>query len=245
MANKFYILFFLLLLALPIEVISQDFPDWMDEVEFKRPATDKAFEFSGPSAPLDPETGQSSGFSSTNKTGLFKKPKLPDFTELRKKAIKATLERKASDSLMFEDSIDFTAENRQKLQNSSQDLHALLKTITDPLEKKKLSEEKAAIDQKLSAMEQLLNIIGPGKASLSDNLSRLSEADYRKALELQRMIFGRPADVKQLTPPEPLLKDETPKSERTQNNRAYRPGKIKSIYLENKRKKQLENEENR
>jgi hypothetical protein len=59
------------------------------------------------------------------------------------------------------------------------------------------------------------------------------------------MIFGRPADVKQLTPPEPLLKDETPKSERTQNNRAYRPGKIKSIYLENKRKKQLENEENR
>jgi hypothetical protein len=245
MANKFYILFFLLLLALPIEVISQDFPDWMDEVEFKRPATDRAFEFSGPSAPLDPETGQSSGFSSTNKTGLFKKPKLPDFTELRKKAIKATLERKASDSLMFEDSIDFTAENRQKLQNSSQDLHALLKTITDPLEKKKLSEEKAAIDQKLSAMEQLLNIIGPGKASLSDNLSRLSEADYRKALELQRMIFGRPADVKQLTPPEPLLKDETPKSERTQNNRAYRPGKIKSIYLENKRKKQLENEENR
>lgn len=208
-----------------------DFPAWMDEVEFKSGQK----ELATPQAPLDPETGQAANFES--RKGSYR-PKLPDFSKLREKAIKATSEKKASDTASLSNTISFSEENRQKLEKSRTDLEDLLKTITDPGEKERLTSEKMALDRRIEAASQLLQLIGNQKNDIAAAVSQLSEEDFAKALELQKLIFGRPSEQKKPAGARPVKTDPA--------RQFYRPtSKFKSFYTESKEKaaEELDNQD--
>lgn len=202
--------------------LAGDFPAWMDEVDFSRSAA----ETSPPIGPTDPETGRVAEFERSSKQNY--RPKLPDFSKLREKAIKATIERKASDSLSLQNTISFSEQNREKLQQSRDQLIQLLQTITDPIEKHKLTEEKNLIEQKLDAAARLLELINNEKGNISENISQLSESDFNQALKLQQLIFARPASMSKEKPKE--------KSAKPPQRNFHKPGKFKSFYLEEKEK---------
>ncbi len=216
-------------MLLPWPARAGDFPAWMDEVEFKPVQK----ELAQPQAPLDPETGQAAGLESGR--GRFR-PKLPDFSKLREKAIKATSEKKASDTANLSNTIGFSEENRQKLEKSRTDLEELLKTITDPGEKERLTSEKVALDRRIEAASQLLQLIGNHKSDVASAISQLSEEDFAKALELQKLIFGRPSDQKKT--------GEARSAKNDPSRQFYRPtSKFKSFYTESKKKAEEEEEE--
>ncbi|MGM0600380.1 MAG: hypothetical protein ACQETH_11275 [Candidatus Rifleibacteriota bacterium] len=211
----------------------------MDDVEFKRGSSNTDnFQFSTPSGPIDPETGANSPLKSKSPGKMFKKPELPDFSKLREKAIKAEAERKASDTLEFDNSINFARENKDKLEKTRNDLMSLLKNVTDPTEKNKLNQEKEAIDKKLDAIGKLFNIVGSSKGNMVKNLSQLTDREYKQALQLQKLIFGRPSETKDIEPPKPLLQNNNNQPNKTKANTRnfYRPGKFKSFYLEKRNK---------
>lgn len=64
-----------------------DFPSWMDEVDFSKSRANTSAAFGGP---IDPSTGETTTLES--KRGNKFKPNLPDFSELRKKATKTEQE---------------------------------------------------------------------------------------------------------------------------------------------------------
>lgn len=231
----------LFLFLCPLSGQQNKFPDWMDEVEFKSNAkTSQEFQFNGP---IDPETGRESTLGGSSK-GIFKKPKLPDFSKLREKALKAKLAQREADAPMFKDTISFSEKNQPKLQESSDQLRDLLKTITDPIEKKKVANEKDQLDNKLGAMAKLYQLIGNNPANLKNSLANLTDADYKQALDLKKMIFGKPSDFKETSPAKHDSGEKKIKPlKSSKKERFYRPKKLKSFYQESRDKKLSENQE--
>jgi hypothetical protein len=217
-----------------------DFPAWMDEVEFKRsPSSEtKDFQFNTPSGPIDPETGANSQLRGKSPGKIFKRPELPDFSKLREKAIKAETARKASDTLEFNNSINFARNNKEKLEKTRTDLLSLLKQVTDPIKKEKLTHEKKAIDNKLDAIGKLIDLVGSGQGSMAKSLSQLTDQEYRQALQLQKLIFGKPSETKDIVPPKPLFKTDNKPSikNKSSSQNFYRPGRFESFYLEKRNK---------
>lgn len=217
-------------------VVAEDFPAWMDEVEFKSSSSSQ-FQLNDPVAPVDPETGAAAPLESSKTSQRFKKPKLPDFSKLREKAIKSTTEKKASDTLSLQHTIEFSEKNRDRLVKNRDDLQSLLKTITDPVEKERLSEEKALLDKKINAAAQLLQLINSGKGSLAGQLSQLSESDFNQAMQLQQLIFGRPSQQKFVPPNNVKAKKQEP------SRQFYKPtSRFKSFFIESKQKAAEESE---
>lgn len=213
-----------------------DFPAWMDEVEFKSSSSSQ-FQLNAPMAPIDPETGAAAPLESSKTSQKFKKPKLPDFSKLREKAIKSTTEKKASDTLSLQHTIEFSEKNRDRLVKNRDDLQDLLKTITDPGEKERLSEEKDLLDKKINAAARLLQLINSGKGNLAGQLSQLSESDFNQAMQLQQMIFGRPSQQKFARPTTKPQKKQEP------SRQFYKPtSRFKSFFLESKQKAAEESE---
>ncbi len=217
-------------------VAAEDFPAWMDEVEFKSSSSSQ-FQLNDPMAPVDPETGAAAPLESSKTSQRFKKPKLPDFSKLREKAIKSTTEKKASDTLSLQHTIEFSEKNRDRLVKNRDDLQSLLKTITDPVEKESLSEEKELLDKKINAAAQLLELINSGKGNLAGQLSQLSESDFNQAMQLQQMIFGRPSQQKFVPQNNGKAKKQEP------SRQFYKPtSRFKSFFIESKQKAAEESE---
>jgi uncharacterized phage infection (PIP) family protein YhgE len=215
---------------------AEDFPAWMDEVEFKSSSSSE-FQLNGPMAPIDPETGSAATIESSKTSQKFNKPKLPDFSKLREKAIKSTTEKRASDTLSLQHSIEFSAKNRDRLVKNRDDLQNLLKTITDPVEKERLSEEKELLDKKINAAAQLLQLINSEKGNLAGQLSQLSESDFNQAMQLQQLIFGRPSQQKFVPPKARTIKKQEPARQ------FYKPtSRFKSFFIESKQKAAEESE---
>ena len=235
----FRIISIILFATIGSNCLAQDFPTWMDEVEFKRGSSNtESFQFNSPSGPVDPETGTNASLKSRSPGKLFQKPNLPDFSKLREKAIKAEASRKASDTLEFDNNINFARNNKEKLERTRADLLSLLKDVTDPIEKNKLNQEKETIDKKLNAIEKLFEIVGTGNGNIAKSLTQLTNREYQQAMQLQKLIFGRPSETKNIKPPEPLFKDKNNQKPKAKSNTRsfYRPGKVKSFYLEERNK---------
>ncbi|GAB4279030.1 MAG: hypothetical protein Kow0029_22680 [Candidatus Rifleibacteriota bacterium] len=210
----------------------------MDEVEFRHDnSPNQSFSFSGPSAPVDPETGDASPLENKIDKGIFKKPKFPDFSKLREKAAKSSKEQRDFDSEKLQTAFESSETQKTELEKDRNKLIELLKTISDPVEKAKLVSEKANIDQKLDAIEQLIKIFGNSSGSFQSRLSQLTDQEFKQALELQKLILGRPSDQKaKSAPPNTQAANDngfTPQKKQ----RFYKPGKFNSFYLEAKKQK--------
>ena len=79
--SKVVTLIFLFIMVNSAIFAQSRFPSWMDNVEFEKSSTKTTF-----SGPIDPETGENTSLESKRSKNF--KPKLPDFSELRKKSTK-------------------------------------------------------------------------------------------------------------------------------------------------------------
>ncbi len=229
----------------------QKFPEWMDKVDF---STDKSIQQSPePAPPVDPSTGQPS--ASPEKTLKFGKPKLPDFSRLREKAIKAEFERKTKEDNQLEQVLSGSIRNTELLQKHKNDLEALLKTAADEKERHMILKAIGETEQKIRLCNELSDIIAENNpASQSTNLvASLTPEQYRRAADIKQQLFpvgsgtfsiSQPASLfPQYIPPKKTQKDNPEDEEYQPKPRDYRPGRIKSIYLESRQQKKNYTEE--
>jgi hypothetical protein len=221
----------LLTIVLPVFAQSESFPDWMDEVEFKRRGSVEQVEFNQLKMPIDPETGQPTTSTSSSVSKKFKRPSLPDFSKLREKAVKSNRQAKEKDSQKIAQALSRVPEQQKQLVKSRNHLSDLLKTLTDTDEKADVEQQKKQIDEKLNALEQFINLLNHEKQNLSQGITNLSKEDFSQALELQKLIFGKPSQSK---------KSAAKTNRKARQNQFYKPGKIKSFYLESQQNKQQE-----
>lgn len=241
------LILFVTLIFSSAQAQQQKFPDWMDKVDF---STDKdSGQSPEPLPPIDPSTGQPSG--SPEKTFKFGKPKLPDFSKLREKAIKAELEKKANEDNQLEQVLSGSIKNTELLQKHKNDLETLLKTAADENERHLILKAIGETEQKIKLCNELSGIIGDNSAaSQSQNLvASLTPEQYRRAAEIKQQLFpgssktfsiNQPASLfPQYIPPKKPQNDKTEDDEEEYQPkpRDYRPGRIKSIYLESKQQK--------
>lgn len=85
--TRVVVIAFMLVLVNSSAFAANDFPAWMDDVDFSNSKSNSSAAFGGP---VDPSTGQISTLES--KRGNKFKPNLPDFSEMRKKATKTEQE---------------------------------------------------------------------------------------------------------------------------------------------------------
>ncbi len=221
----------LLAIVLPVAAQGDGFPDWMDDVEFKRQGSVEQIEFNQLKMPIDPETGQPTTSTSSSVSKKFKRPALPDFSKLREKAVKINSQKKEKDSKKIEQALSRVPEQQEQLLKSQNHLNSLLKTLTDTEEKADVEQQKKQIDEKLNALEQFVNLLNHEKQNLSQSLTNLSNEDFAQALELQKLIFGKPSQSK---------KSSAKKNRKAKQNQFYKPGKFKSFYLESQQNQQQE-----
>lgn len=221
----------LLTIVLPSLAQSESFPAWMDEVEFKRQGSVEQVEFNQLKMPIDPETGQPTTSTSSSVSQKFKRPALPDFSKLREKAVKVSRQKKEKDGKAIEQSLKKAPEQQKHLLQSRDHLNGLLKTLTDPQEKTDVELQRKQIDEKLNALEQFITMLNHGKQNLSQSITNLSNEDFSQALELQKLIFGKPSQSKI---------PATANKNKSKESQFYKPGKFKSFYLESKQNQQQE-----
>ena len=135
------ILLMLLVISFPSFSQTNNFPGWMDEVNFERKTS-----FSDFNGPVDPETGKTSTLEPKRGRGF--KPKLPDFAELRKKATKVETETGSDTVLIKESTSNSSIQNMKDIPE--------LATATKILEavKNLASETASGISQKITEDEE-------------------------------------------------------------------------------------------
>ncbi len=233
------------------------FPAWMDEVDFSAPAQSDKAGFNSPQGPVDPSTGQATSIESS-KSSVFNKPKLPDFSKLREKAIKSELEKKASDSNQLEQSYSVSLKNLEQLQTSKQKLDTLLAANPGEDERHQLLKAIGEIERKLNLSSELVKLMGsdgvvPG---LAKAVASLTPEQYQKALQLSKQLFQNSGTGGEITPPKSLFPEFKAPAKADENGnddddeeyeprpRTYRPGQIKPFYHELKKAQQRLKEEN-
>jgi len=235
----------------------QKFPTWMDEVQFERKTPGSGF--SEPTAPLDPATGQLSEGSSGGGRGF--KPKLPDFSKMREKALKAEFEKRAAAEGELEDSYSASIKNLETLKEKKSRLETLLSANPGENERHQLLSAIAELSQKLALSEEFVNLLNNRKPGVSEEKTQsesLTPAQFNRVIELQQLLFPgykkknasnqpaskpKPENTGEPKPQTEIDFDREPTDEELAKAREYRPGQIKSFYHELK-KANRENQEN-
>lgn len=234
------------------------FPAWMDEVDFSEPAQSGRTGFNSPQGPVDPTTGQATTIESS-KSSVFNKPKLPDFSKLREKAIKSELEKKANDSNQLEQSYSVSLKNMEHLEASRKKLDTLLAADPGEDERHQLLKAIGEIERKLNLSSELVKLMGNDGAvpGLAKAVASLTPEQYQKALQLSKQLFQNSGNGGgEITPPKSLFPEfKAPAKADAEGNdddneeyeprpRTYRPGQIKPFYHELKKAQQRLKEEN-
>lgn len=255
--SSIYMLLFLFFLSMTGSAQTSKFPAWMDEVDFSAPAPGEKAGFNSPQGPVDPSTGQATTIESS-KSSVFNKPKLPDFSKLREKAIKSELEKKASDSNQLEQSYSVSLKNLEQLQTSKQKLDTLLAANPGEDERHQLLKAIGEIERKLNLSNELVKLMGSDGVvpDLAKAVASLTPEQYQKALQLSKQLFQNSGTGGEITPPKSLFPEfKAPaKADKNGNDgddeeyeprpRTYRPGQIKPFYQELKKAQQRLKEEN-
>lgn len=224
----------------------QKFPAWMDEVDTK-PANIQGF--NEPSSPIDPTTGQPAE-ERVRRKGF--KPDLPDFKKMREKAIKAEMEKKNNDANSLEKSYSISVQNLEQLNSSKARLEQLLAANPGSNERLQLLDGLKDIENKIKLSEELLALINCDNASGTPKqaIASLTANQFDRAMALQKQLFSNKpmtaGKIARPNPPSGLEDIDTVKKNSAENDaeiearaaqkrhRPYRPGRIKSFYLESK-----------
>lgn len=235
----------------------QKFPSWMDEVNLK----ENSQGFNEPSAPIDPSTGQPAP-TSRPAGSAFGKPVLPDFAKMREKAVKAELEKRLAADGELENSYSASISNLDQLKENKTRLESLLAANPSENERQMLLSGLGDLSQKLALSQEFIKLLGGSSdgANQRTPVASLTQPQFNRAIELQKLLFpgsGKrkatgyiPADnrVASLTTNlnQKITKDPElePTEEELRKSRTYQPGKIKSFYLESKKKEQQQEAEN-
>jgi|GEM_PF-1221546 len=249
-------------------IAQQKFPAWMDEAGASDSKT-VTQGFNEPAAPVDPSTGQPSGIGRPPGS-VMGKPVLPDFSKMREKAIKAELERRVGSEGELESSYSASISNLDQLKNDKSRLESLLAAAPGANERQQLLAGLGELSKKLALSEEFVRLLGQnGQAgSSTQQVASMSAAQFNRAIELQRLLFpgkranratgvAKPVVQGNLAMPATNIATTTvdqnaatatesaeaaDKGEEERRVETYRPGKIKSFYLESKKaqKKQQE-----
>ncbi len=253
--NYLYLTAFLLLSAGQILADPPKFPSWMEEVELRKPAAQNGF--NEPAAPVDPATGQPST-SSKGPGSAFGKPKLPDFSKLREKAIKAEFEKRAAAEGELENSYSASVKNIDQLKTEKSRLETLLAAGPGDNERQQLLAGIGGLAQKIALSEELIKLLSQGgEPNAKIPVASLSSAQFDRAIEIKKLLFPGsnkatpvtvPVMTRTNTAPEPQAVDHEhePTEEELIRARQYKPGRIKSFYKEMKqaeKQKQEKDEE--
>jgi hypothetical protein len=229
----------------------QKFPDWMDNVSF--PSDGRKID-QEPSEPTDPnpksEIKAPQGPSSRTRF-QFQRPKLPDFSQLRKKATKMQYQRDASGSLAIaSESVEMV--NVDESLRKLNDLEARLQQLPPGSERELL--EKMRDHQKLltGAMTELSRLVnGSGAITLKDDPGRA-----KKIEDLKKIIFPDLTDLMPAKTAAPsaasgvgITSSEHEDDAAGENKPFYRiprqferPSAPSSLYLERKKEREEESE---
>ena len=245
-------------------IAQQKFPAWMDEVGTSdNKATTQGF--NEPAAPIDPSTGQPSGIGRPPGS-VMGKPDLPDFSKMREKAIKAELERRVASEGELESSYSASISNLDQLKSDKSKLESLLAAGPGANERQQLLAGLGELSKKLALSEEFVRLLGQnGQAGTSTQpVASMSAAQFNRAIELQRLLFpgsraNRATGVAK--PIAHITSQATDTASTTTEHRVasitesaavadederrvdtYRPGKIKSFYLESKKAQQKKQE---
>lgn len=247
MRNFLFTLAAFFLCLAPGALAQQKFPAWMDEVEFKSSNSRQNQGFNGPQAPIDPATGQQSPISRPANSA-FGKPNLPDFRKMREKASKAGFEKSRADSL----------QNIQKFRENKSSLETLLAANPGESERHELLKGIGDLDQKIALSDEFIRLLdkNTSQSGLASAVASLTDAQFDRIRELQQLLFPpggnqpivqtptRQIIVNQSQQPKVVAADDEkePTEEELRQRSIYRPGGIKSFFLESK-KAQQQNEE--
>ena len=251
--NYLYLTAFLLLSAGQIFADPQKFPSWMEEVELRKPAAQNSF--NEPTAPVDPATGQPST-SSKGPGAAFGKPKLPDFSKLREKAIKAEFEKRAAAEGELENSYSASVKNIDQLKSEKSRLETLLAAGPGDNERQQLLAGIGGLAQKIALSEELIKLLGQGgDPNAKIPVASLSSAQFDRAIEIKKLLFPgshKTAPLPFKSPaksatavesePQTVDHDREPTEEELIRARQYKPGRIKSFYKEMKQAEQQKQE---
>jgi len=251
--NYLYLTAFLLLSAGQIFADPQKFPSWMEEVELRKPAAQNSF--NEPTAPVDPATGQPST-SSKGPGAAFGKPKLPDFSKLREKAIKAEFEKRAAAEGELENSYSASVKNIDQLKSEKSRLETLLAAGPGDNERQQLLAGIGGLAQKIALSEELIKLLSQsGDPNAKIPVASLSSAQFDRAIEIKKLLFpgshkAAPLPFKAPTKatkavesePQAVDHDREPTEEELIKARQYKPGRIKSFYKEMKQAEQQKQE---
>jgi len=233
----------------------QKFPAWMDEVESGSKAKQG---FNEPSMPIDPTTGQPAE-ERVRRKGF--KPELPDFKKMREKAIKAEMEKKNSDGDTLDKSYNVSVSNLEQLNKNKAMLEELLANNPEPNQRLQVLDGLKDIENKIKLSLELLALIKGDNASSTPRqaIASLTASQFDRAMALQKQLFSsKPMTAGKITGPTPpagWTGSDTAKLNEAENdddveakaarlrNRPYRPGRIKSFYLESKEAQKKATEE--
>lgn len=235
----------------------QKFPAWMDEVSPDNKASVKVG-FNEPAAPIDPSTGQPSA-TPRPPGSAFHKPNLPDFSKMREKAIKAELEKRLAADGELENSYSASISNLDQLKEKKTNLETLLGANPSDNERNLLLSGLGELSKKLALSEEFIKLLGQdtGQAGQRTPVASLSSTQFNRAIEIQKLLFPGSSKKRALTnlPPNKSAKgksgvepetgedyDREPTEEELIKARTYRPGGVKSFYLESKKAKQQQQE---
>ncbi len=251
--NYLYLTAFLLLFAGQTLAEPPKFPSWMEEVELRKPVAENGF--NEPTAPVDPATGQPSA-SSRGPGATFGKPKLPDFSKLREKAIKAEFEKRAAAEGELENSYSASVKNIDQLKSEKGRLETLLSANPGDNEKQQLLAGIGGLAQKIALSEELIRLLSQGgEPNAKIPVASLSSAQFDRAIEIKKLLFPgshKPAAPPVTAPaktaatiesePQAIDHDREPTEEELIRARQYKPGRIKSFYKEMKQTEQQKQE---
>lgn len=251
--NYLYLTAFLLLFAGQTLADPPKFPSWMEEVELRKPGASNGF--NEPAAPVDPATGQPST-SSRGPGSAFGKPKLPDFSKLREKAIKAEFEKRAAAEGELENSYSASVKNIDQLKSEKSQLETLLSASPGDKERQQLLAGIGGLAQKIALSEELIRLLSQGgEPNAKIPVASLSSAQFDRAIEIKKLLFPgshkaaalpAAAPIKAITAtesqPQAVDHDREPTEEELIRARQYKPGRIKSFYKEMKQTEQQKQE---
>lgn len=233
----------------------QKFPEWMDEVTFSGSNSTDKTGFNEPVAPIDPATGAPSS-EKDRKNSPFGKPNLPDFKKMREKAVKAEMEQKAKENNALESSFNASLKNKDSLLKTKAQLESLLAADPPQTEKNTLLQALGETENKIRLIAELGELLKSGdEEALGQTIASLTPEKFKKAMEIRQQLFpGKPAEAGKIREPASLFaeqdakqnsKKHIPIEEEFTPRKKYRPGQIKSIYIESRNaRKKLEEEEN-
>lgn len=236
----------------------QKFPAWMDEVEPEGANSKETQGFNEPMAPVDPSTGQQSGLNRPAGSVLGK-PRLPDFSKMREKALKAELERRASATGELKESYNASLTNLDQLKKSRNQLETLLSANPGENGRHQLLKGLGDLDQKIALSEEFLKLLGgpSAQAGVAPAVASLTSSQFDRVKQIQQLLFPQlkstvsspvqPAAAEKASPAPFAARTEQseeaePTEEELRRARTYRPGRIKSFFIESK-KAQQQNEE--